>query len=78
MTWPKLKNQLVLLRGDKLKPCPFCGSEELELASTHTASYWIECGCGAEVHGDYGGDEGNLPQHMFAKQSAIESWNARA
>lgn len=37
-----------------LLPCPFCGGNDLEIANTHTASFWVACNdCDAEVHGDY-------------------------
>ena len=38
----------------QLLPCPFCGSDDLELCNTHTPSFWVEChGCEAQVHGEY-------------------------
>ena len=38
---------------DPLVPCPFCGSEDLELSNTHTPYFSVECQeCGAEVHGE--------------------------
>lgn len=37
-----------------LKPCPFCGSRDLELSNTHTPCFWVECSnCEAQVSGDY-------------------------
>lgn len=27
----------------KLKPCPFCGSENLDVASTNEHAHWIVC-----------------------------------
>ncbi len=38
---------------DTLKPCPFCGGSNVELSNTHTASFWCECECGAQAHGEY-------------------------
>lgn len=36
-----------------LKPCPFCGGSNVDLANTWTPSFWIECDdCSAQVHGD--------------------------
>ena len=38
----------------ELLPCPFCGSEDVELQNTHTASFWVKCNqCEAEAHGQY-------------------------
>lgn len=35
------------------KPCPFCGSNDVVLNNTHTASFWCECtDCSATVHGE--------------------------
>lgn len=44
-----MKNQS---QQPRLAPCPFCGSEELELCNTHSPSFWVECECGVEVHGE--------------------------
>lgn len=34
----------------ELKPCPFCGSMKLDVASTNAESHWIECEmCGAQA-----------------------------
>ena len=70
--------KLILEKEDILKPCPFCGSSELELCNTWTALYWIECrNCGAQVDGiAYPNDE-RPDDHQEAKQSAIEFWNTR-
>lgn len=39
---------------NKLKPCPFCGSTDIDLSNTHTAAFSVECNdCGAEAHGEY-------------------------
>jgi glutathione S-transferase len=61
----------------ELKPCPFCGGSDLEVANTHTASYWVECMCGAQ--------RGGTPQngrsrrsHRLAFLDAINAWNERA
>lgn len=71
---------------DKILPCPFCGSHDIELCNTHTPSYWMECQeCDAQVHGEYGpdlvsgpGSYGSLRQHEAAAKSAIAAWNRRA
>lgn len=40
--------------GRPLSPCPFCGGTDLEIANTHTASFWITCqDCDAEAHGGH-------------------------
>lgn len=76
---------LALLPGDDVRPCPFCGSGEVALRNTWTASYWVACDdCGAEVHG---GDKGvrrfkdpdrNYKAHERAKALALAAWNRRA
>lgn len=39
---------------EALLPCPFCGSDCVELSNTHTPSFWVGCkDCGAEVNGQY-------------------------
>ncbi|MDN7851368.1 Lar family restriction alleviation protein [Burkholderia seminalis] len=38
----------------ELLPCPFCGSTNLEIANTHTPSFWVRCNeCEAEASGGY-------------------------
>lgn len=75
---------LTLRTRDTVKPCPFCGSRDVELCNTHTATYWLECqGCGAEVSGKaYGTNtpsEKQTPrQHRLAVVSALVAWNRRA
>ena len=61
---------------DYVLRCPFCGGDDIELKNTHTASYWIECKCGAEMHGRPFPGHG-LKSHEKAKASAIEKWNDR-
>lgn len=74
---------LKLTPPEKLLPCPFCGSANLELGNTWTACYWIMCDdCTAEVHGEpFGEDDGKghyrVRAHRKAKASAIEKWNTR-
>ncbi len=61
----------------KLKPCPFCGSEELELINTHTPYYWIECvSCCCELtcSGDYAN---TVADHKKAALNVIGKWNRR-
>ena len=75
---------LTLRPNDTVKPCPFCGSRDVELCNTHAATYWLECqGCGAEVSGKSHGT--NTPsekqtrrQHRAAVVSALAAWNRRA
>ena len=65
----------------KLKPCPFCGSSELELVNTHTASCWVEClKCSGQCGGEYYcAKKGKSTKKHFvaAIRSAIENWNRR-
>jgi Lar family restriction alleviation protein len=64
-------------RGDKmsevkLKPCPFCGKNEISIwcADTvnHMTRYMIGCECGARMNGIMDED----------KENVIERWNRRA
>jgi len=52
----------------KLKPCPFCGSEDIHVMGVK--SYWIVCrNCYAE---------GPVPISFWKfKKDAIEAWNKR-
>ncbi|EBF4783694.1 hypothetical protein AC369_14375 [Salmonella enterica subsp. diarizonae] len=71
--------------GYKLSPCPFCGKDDtLEICNTHTPIFWIECGCGAEKHGEYIDGAGNtstkieaLTNYTKALVSAVNAWNSR-
>lgn len=69
----------------ELKPCPFCGhSDSLSVTNTHTASYWVECDCGGEKHGNYYyGSKLTTKtraekEHRKSFKSAIAEWNRRA
>lgn len=68
-----------------LKPCPFCGSTELEVTNTHTPCYSVECTtCSAEARGawSYGkrirSAVNCLRVHRKAFESAVVAWNTRA
>ncbi|EJK7981688.1 Lar family restriction alleviation protein [Citrobacter koseri] len=71
--------------GHKLLPCPFCGKDDtLEICNTHTPIFWVECGCGAEKHGEYIDGAGNtstkveaLANYTKALVSAVNAWNSR-
>ena len=66
------------LENDVLLPCPFCGSENLELAHTWTPSYWIEClSCGAHVGDEESWTENTEQSHLESAKRAIEAWNRR-
>jgi Lar family restriction alleviation protein len=60
----------------QLKPCPFCGSEDLEI--TERGTLWVDCNiCGATVSFSFvvGGElenEGKLVREKFT-----ELWNRR-
>lgn len=52
--------------AEKLKPCPFCGQEELRVETINDNECWIECpSCGVET-----------PLYENMKQ-AIVAWNRR-
>lgn len=84
-------NHFTLEATDHVLPCPFCGETEFEtdlveggiqLVNTHTASYWIECPCGAEVHGESFErcrtmQRSGVEKHRKAAESALALWNAR-
>ena len=51
---------------DKLKSCPFCSSEKLELCRTNPRACWVRCHlCGAETP--------SAPR----RADAIANWNTR-
>jgi Lar family restriction alleviation protein len=64
---------------DLVSPCPFCGSKDIELQNTWTASYWIMCqSCGARVSDP--GMERNpelYADHQASKAAALTAWNTR-
>jgi hypothetical protein len=68
---------LQLRKTDKLKHCPFCGGTETELCNTHSASYWISCSCGAEMHGRSNNGT-KRTDHRLAVVSARDRWNTRS
>jgi len=77
-------HNLRLEPGDCVLPCPFCGSADVELRNTHTASYWMACNeCGAEHHGGKAFGRNiessylTLRHHQLAKVSALKAWNRR-
>ena len=50
----------------ELKPCPFCGSDELDIWQNDAGNYFVVCiGCGAN-----GRDERK-------EEKAVEVWNRR-
>lgn len=69
---------------EEVAPCPFCGSEEVEINNTHTPYYWLECqGCNARMDAD-SFDFGRMTTerewkdaHTESMRSAIANWNAR-
>lgn len=69
----------------RLDPCPFCGSEDVEVSNSHTPSYQGGCNdCGAK-----GPSSGPYPkriaktkrgatlQHENAFFDAVNRWNSR-
>ncbi|ENQ1546054.1 Lar family restriction alleviation protein [Salmonella enterica] len=71
--------------GHTLAPCPFCGKDdELEIANTHTAIFWIQCECGAEMTGQHNDDAQGcrteaeaLKEFEAAMLWAVDDWNSR-
>ena len=60
--WEKEFNLLVVL-----KPCPFCGCEELDKNTTNPFAHWIECSnCGCQT------------KSGECWQEAVDNWNQRA
>lgn len=71
-------NHFKLDARDQVKPCPFCGGTDVEMANTHTAYYWIECAtCGAEHSGAASGGS-SVSAHRAAARRTLEAWNTRA
>lgn len=65
--------------GETVYPCPFCGSDDIQLRNTHAAYYWVECqGCRALVHGEPYEADHSESAHKMAALSAIKAWNTRA
>lgn len=79
---------------EALKPCPFCGERKLvvndqsavglRLCNTHTAHYWIQCSCGAEMMSDTQvpcrkswSHIKRVTAHLKAANDAIARWNMR-
>lgn len=62
-----------------LLPCPFCGSTEIELCNTWTASYWMKCqNCGCQMDDpNESGDPSLLADHEVSKSAVIKVWNTR-
>lgn len=53
---------------NEMKPCPFCGGEDLKVYSLHGAGAWVACrGCGLESPTETG----------VTHAQAIEYWNTR-
>jgi len=64
----------------KLKPCPFCGSDDVKVFGNEKDHYYVAC-CNSVCFCSLG--ELYLPQdeayHMFGnKESAADNWNRRA
>lgn len=52
----------------RLRPCPFCGGEDLSCGHYGNSHYyWIECKCGARMEEFYRG----------GYTAAIKKWNRR-
>jgi len=52
--------------ASEIKPCPFCGSDEIEIEQTHPEAIWFRCSnCGAET---------SAADHV---DKALSIWNQR-
>ncbi|RJT37392.1 Lar family restriction alleviation protein [Rahnella woolbedingensis] len=68
-----------------LKPCPFCGSDLMQVENTGTACYWVECSlCTAQGAVVAAADEEQIVDTVTMKtihaevfNEAIRSWNIR-
>ena len=70
---------LQLTDADTVLPCPFCGSDDIELQNTWTPSYWLQCqGCCAEVHdNEMWNDAESHEEHQASKARVLAEWNKR-
>lgn len=69
----------VITENDHVEKCPFCGSDDIIVQNTWTASYWVECSdCGAEMHTQSSGDHDNKDHHLREARAALDAWNVRA
>lgn len=63
---------------EELKPCPFCGSDDVSRGHTFQSSlYFVECNnceCGSAHFID---DDGLNYNANSAWQAAVDSWNTR-
>jgi len=54
--------------SDKLKPCPFCGSNDVTIYTDKEKSFWSECDeCGMGLVG----------HTCDTQKDAVKSWNER-
>ena len=54
---------------EKLKPCPFCGSDDLEIRNRH----YVEC-----LNCETFGPAPDKPMASWRTDNAVEAWNRRA
>lgn len=60
---------------DKLKPCPFCGSEALKVDTGYYGAKWVEC---QECFIDGPSITANpIGSREIKDQEAIDAWNSR-
>jgi len=50
----------------RMKPCPFCARENIEVVKFHDTCYCVACNCGAEA-----------PGNSVSENGAIRIWNRR-
>ena len=61
-----------------MKPCPFCGHRDVELANTHTPYYWMECrSCGCEIPDPRSARGTGERSHRASAMRAIAAWQSR-
>jgi Lar family restriction alleviation protein len=64
MTWKHISDCLPEIEGERLKPCPFCGGDDLHVVASQ--SWAVKChGCMAKV------------QCFDTRELAIKGWNKR-
>lgn len=54
------------MKASDIKPCPFCGSDDIEIEQTNPEAIWFACNnCGAQAF------------HANHVELALANWNMR-